>query len=189
MSSYHPTLWRTCRVLANERRLQCLRAVLRAPGASVGEIAALANLPQDQTSACLRTLQARGLLQAGRTSRWVHYHPFADPLVPAAAPILSGLSRALLQEKRPCSKIIRSLTAFTHPRRLTILRLLQKNKRLSFSALTRQSDISPAALARHLNKLQKREVIDESGGEWSLTAKPSQLTQLFFRLIATSPEI
>ena len=189
MSSYHPTLWRTCRVLANKRRLQCLRAVLETPGATVGAIAALARLPQNQTSACLRTLQARGLLQAGRISRWVHYHPFADPLVPVAAPILSGLSRALLQEKMPCPKIIRSLTAFTHPRRLTILRLLQKNKRLSFSALARQSDISPAALARHLDKLKRREVVDESGGEWSLAARPSKLSGLFFRLIAASPEI
>ena len=89
----------------------------------------------------------------------------------------------------PCPKIIRSLTAFTHPRRLTILRLLQKNKSLPFLALARQSDISPAALARHLNKLKKREVIDESGGEWSLSAQPSQLSGLFFRLIAASPEI
>ena len=189
MSSYHPTLWRTCRVLANKRRLHCLRAVLETPGATVGEVAASAGLPQNQTSACLRTLQARGLLQAGRISRWVHYHPFADPLVPVAAPILSGLSRALLQEKRTCPQIIRSLTAFTHPRRLTLLRLLQKGKALPFSALARQSGISPAALARHLHKLKKREMVDENGGEWALSGKPDRLAQLFLTLIAASPEI
>jgi hypothetical protein len=36
-------------------------------------------------------LRARGLLHAARDSRWGHYRPDPDPLVPSARPVLTAL--------------------------------------------------------------------------------------------------
>ena len=187
MTSYHPTIWRTCRVLANSRRLRCLAAVLRQPGEAVGAIAASAKLPQDQASLCLRALQARGLLHASRESRWVRYFPWPDPLVPMAAPILAGMSRAVLTERRPVTRIIRCLTAFTHPRRLRVLRCLQQNSPLPFASLARQSRISQPALFRHLKKLEERCLVIESETGWSLNPEHEPLADTFLTLIALEP--
>ncbi|MEI7901104.1 MAG: helix-turn-helix domain-containing protein [bacterium] len=186
--SYHPTIWRTCRVLANKRRLACLKAVLRQPGESVGVIAAAAQLPQDQASLCLRALQARGLLHASRESRWVHYFPWPDPLVPVAAPILASVSHAVLKERLSETRMIRCLTAFTHPRRLEVLRCLQQNGPLPFMALVRRSRISSTALSRHLKKLEARSLVLDSDAGWALNPEHEPLADTFLTLLAHGPE-
>lgn len=186
--NYHPTIWRTCRVLANQRRLTCLAAVLRQPGESVGAIAVLAGLPDDQASLCLRALQARGLLHASRQGRWVNYFPSPDPLVPAAAPILAGVSRALLKTRWPVVRVIRCLTAFTHPRRLTILNQLQKNGPATFSALACQTRISPRALNRHLKKLADRYLLIEKENVWTLNPVRDAFTETLLTVIAQNIE-
>jgi DNA-binding transcriptional ArsR family regulator len=180
--SYHPTLWRTCRALANERRLACLRAVLSTPGATVGEIAAAAGLPEDQASLCLRALQARGLLHSKRVSRWVRYSPTPDPLVPAAAPILEAVSHALRTRRRSSAQLIRLLTAFTHPRRLTILRVLQLKRACAFVALARACDISQTALFRHLTKLRERGLVAEADQRWALAQARDPLADALLAL-------
>ena len=188
MSTYHPTIWRTCRVLANKRRLACLKAVLRQPGETVGVIAASAKIPQDQASLCLRALQARGILHASRESRWVRYHPLPDPLVPVAAPILAGMSQTVLNEKLAAPRIIRCLTAFTHPRRLVILRSLQQHGPMSFAELARRSRISSTALFRHLKKLEERGLVKEGEPGWALNLEHERLADTFLALIAHGHE-
>ena len=121
-NDYHPTLWRTCRVLANPQRLACLKEVLLRPDSTVEEIAAAAALPHSKTSMGLRALQARGLLRARRHSQWTHYLPHPDPLVPCAKPILAAMRRALVTRPLLETELRATLTAFTHPRRLSILR-------------------------------------------------------------------
>mgnify|MGYP001189133913 CR=1 FL=1 len=128
---YHPTVWRTCRALMNERRLACLDAVLKTPGLSVGEAAHEVGFPENQTSINLRALQARGLLTARRDGRWIRYFPEADPLVQHAAMVLNAVRREWqgrngLKEKR----LIETLRAFTHSRRLTILKCLAPRENL-----------------------------------------------------------
>ena len=98
MGSLNPTLWRTCRVLANEKRLLCLKAVLEQPGRSVGELAERVCISEALASELLRALQARGLIQANRQSRWVYYSPKPDPMVVDARPLLEVLRRGLLVE-------------------------------------------------------------------------------------------
>lgn len=186
--SYHPTIWRTCRALANPRRLRCLRAVLLSPGLAVGEVASAAKLPQDQASLCLRALQARGLLHASREGRWVRYYPLPDPLVPTAAPILVGVSRALLKERVADRALIRSLTAFTHPRRLCILRHLQRGGTATSGSLSRSGRMSEAALFRHLNKLAERGVVGETDRGWALRKKQGALEKVFLALLAGAEE-
>lgn len=185
--SYHPTIWRTCRVLANRRRLACLRAVLQRPGLTVGDVATAAGLPDDQASLCLRALQARGLLHGSRVSRWVHYYPAPDPLVPVAAPILDATRRALLKARMSEPQIISCLTAFTHPRRLSILRTLLRSGHVGFSGLARAGQMSEAALFRHLMKLSNRGIVVEEDDKWTLCPRPSALARSFLLLIANHP--
>jgi len=186
--SFHPTLWRTCRVLANPRRLACLKAVLTNPGETVGATASAVGLPQDQASLCLRSLQARGLLHAIRKSRWVRYYPQPDPLVPIAAPILDGVRQSLLKKGKPEARMLRCLTAFTHPRRLVILRLLQQNGPTPFPALAHSSRISQAALFRHLHKLLERGLVFENDAGWAINPDHDPFADAFLILLAFDTE-
>lgn len=90
---YHPTVWRTCRALMNERRLRCLAAVLDKPGIAVKEVAVETGLPQNQASMNLRMLQARGLITARRHGKWLRYDPEPDPLVEHANAMLKAIRR------------------------------------------------------------------------------------------------
>lgn len=184
MASYHPTVWRTCRVLANLRRLACLKAVLRNPGECVGTLAASARVGETYASLALRNLQARGLIAARRESRWVRYFPEPDPLVPAAAPILEGIREALLDEQLPAKEVAQILTAFTHPRRLALLRDLTHAGPTAFDALARSCGISPPALYRHLKKLERRSLVRAEQDVWSLARRPVPLAAVLLRLIA-----
>lgn len=183
MPNLHPTLWRTCRILANQRRLACLRTVLSLPGCTVGTVAEKADLPTDQASLCLRALQARGLIQAKRHSRWVHYTPAPDLSVPVAAPILSALRRALLADKLTDTTITLTLTAFTHPRRLVILKRLTSTAQLTAARLTRETHISPPALWRHLSKLKRRGLVIQTPDGWQLAQALTPLAKAILALI------
>ena len=181
-SDYHPTIWRTCRALANMHRLSCLKTVIEQPLMSVEDVASATGLPANKVSMHLRALQSRGLLQALRQSRWVRYQPQPDPLVPSAPPILSALQTAL--RSRPEKEIVQTLTAFTHPRRLSILRCLQLQPAIPEEALSISTQISPPALWRHLKKLENRGLVVRTEEGWRLHPRPTRLTDVFLALIA-----
>jgi len=185
MESYHPTLWRTCRALANEKRLCCLKAVLTEPGITVGEAAARAGLAENHAGESLRLLQARGLIEARRQSRWVRYVPVPDPLVPSARPLLSAVRRALIKHRCSEGDVFRILTGFTHPRRVVILRVLKLSGPLSFDALVRATDISPQALYRHLDKLSDRGLICEGRDGWRVVSRSDLLADALVKLAST----
>ncbi len=188
MDTYHPTLWRTCRILANSGRLLCLRAVLEQPGRTVGDIAEKARISETVASEHLRALQARGLIQASRQSRWVHYAPKPDPLVKSARPLLAALRRALLTEGKSEAEIIpqsiRTLTAFTHPRRLAILRQLQIVEWATAEHLSASTQISLPALSRHLSKLSSRQLVDCEDHSWRLSRCSGRLEKVLLSLLA-----
>jgi Predicted transcriptional regulators len=184
--SLQPTLWRTCRVLANERRLDCLRAVLLAKQElCVEAVAQQVGLPHDQASLCLRALQARGLLKAIRQSRWVYYSPVPDPSVPIASPVLMAVRVALLDEKWTDEKTMRAVTAFTHPRRLTILQtLLHSHAPIGACRLSVLTQVSLPALERHLKKLRDRGMIRLEDDGWCMESRQSSLAQAFLTILA-----
>jgi len=170
---YHPTVWRTCRALMNERRLACLTAVLETPGLSVGEAADKVGLPENQASINLRALQARGLLTARRYGRWIRYFPEPDPLVQHADLVLSALRREWqspsgLNEKR----LMGALRAFTHSRRLTILKCLVLMREATCEELVAKARISQPAVSRHLETLRGAGLVRVTErGAWKLVAK------------------
>lgn len=153
----HPTLWRTCRVLASDVRLRLLGEVVANPGLTVGELAAACRTPEAVAAQQLRMLAARGLLRPQRSGRWVHYYAAADPMVWSAAPLLASMEAAL-PDRGSFDAIRMALTAFTHPRRIAIVQALH-DAPMIFEALVRRCGISAPALSRHLAKLKRRGVV------------------------------
>jgi len=147
----HPTLWRTCRVLAHPARRRVLQAVCQQPGASVGEIQHVCRLPQSTTSLLLRQLQARGLLKATPDGRHVRYTPATDPSVGHAAAIQAAI-RTALSQGRTDADIRTMLKGFTHARRVVIIRVLNRQPATPIE-LVRACRISPQAVYRHLDRL------------------------------------
>lgn len=179
----YPTLWRTCRVMANATRIKLLAEVIAEPQRSVEDIAAASGVPARRASAHLRLLQSRGLLTATRQSRWVLYEAIPDPLVLSAAPLLAAL-RAAVSGRETTREVKRALTAFTHPRRLRIVKALTQTS-LSFGELLVATGISRQALCRHMDKLRRRGVVQRTPeGRWQL-GSPVGLTMDLQRLVAS----
>jgi DNA-binding IclR family transcriptional regulator len=165
----------------NRNRLACLKAVIAHPMSSVGEIAGVADLPENQASMNLRSLQARGLLSVTRKSRWVYYSPDSDPQVEHAATVLEAMRLAF--RSRSDRNIRLTLTAFTHVRRLTILSALSRRPSVSVDALVGLTHISRTALCRHLRTLQAaRFVVAHDDETWSLSPV-SSLNPLAYSLL------
>lgn len=154
-TTLHPTLWRTCRVLANRTRLRLLHELFRHPDRSVSDVAERVNVPLPLASRCLRQLNARGLLRARREGKWVYYRPSADKSIAAAAPLLRALEQTFATEKQPVEVIFRQVTALTHPQRIAIVQALQ-GYRLNKAELRIRTGMSQDAFARHLKKLVDR---------------------------------
>lgn len=173
LSIYHPTVWRTCRALMNVRRLACLAIVLKSPGLSVGKIAVKAGIPENQTSMNLRALQARGLLSARRDGRWIRYFPEPDPLVNHAAAVLDAVRRELRGgNERDTNGLRTTLCAFTHSRRLTILKCLMLQDEITCETVASRTRISKPAVWRHLETLRNAGLVYETkDGLWLLMAR------------------
>ena len=70
-----PTLWRTCRALMNDARLELLRAVVEHNDElNVSELARLVNVSQPAATIALRLLQSRGLIGVRRERLSVFYN-------------------------------------------------------------------------------------------------------------------
>src|ERR1700726_877142 len=72
-SGLRPTLWRTCRVLANRNRLRIFHSLLQQPDQTVSAIASRFGLLLSVASESLRLLESRSLLTARRTGKYVKY--------------------------------------------------------------------------------------------------------------------
>ncbi len=83
----------------------------------------------------------------------------------------------------PIPDILRCLTAFTHPRRLTVLSLFLRNRSLAFCEIAGKSRISQPALDRHLDKLRRRGlVVPDENDRWTLLPPPP-LAAVFLELL------
>lgn len=150
-----PTLWRTCRVIANRTRLGILQLAYSEPGLGVSEVAQRLGIPLSAASHSLRALEARGLLEARRAGKWVRYLPPPAQHGNAARSLAAALGGAFRTERDPISTMFDLATAFTHARRVTVFRALQRGPQTR-SALRAATRISDRALGRHLEKLKAR---------------------------------
>ncbi len=154
-SSSQPTLWRTCRVLANRKRLKTLALLIRQPSQTVSTVAERMNLSMPAASQYLRALEARGLLTCRRVGRRVEYQASPGTGEGAAEEIVKTLRLVFRRRAQPIKAIFKLATAFTHPRRVEVFRALA-NGANSLVKLQAATKIPARALSRHLAKLEKR---------------------------------
>ena len=169
-----PTLWRTMRVLAHPRRLRLLAELFRESPLCVSECARRCRMPRVSATQALRQLQARGLIRAERVSRWVRYRPIPDPLVAHAANIDAAMRTALGHRGPDLPQMIRSVTAFTHERRIRIVHALAPESR-TMDQLAAACRISPPALSRHIAKLERRAVVRRADDRVTLLPPATEL--------------
>lgn len=157
-----PTLWRTCRVLANTTRLRLLAQLVRQQPQTVSQLADSVALTLSVASQSLRVLESRGLLKVKRIRRRVEYRIPSTTEANALASLIAALKTSLRREPLPTAQIIKLATAFTHPSRISLYRCLnggQKTQMQIQSAI----QISAPALSRHLGKLIARDFVRLDG--------------------------
>lgn len=181
-----PSLWRTCRALANRHRLKMLAELFRRPNQQVNDIAILLRISVAVASQYLRHLNARGLLHVHRVGSRVLYEPGSDPSVLHAPPLLSALHHTLRTHPDPISFIFRQVTAFTHPRRVQLIAVLGGGKSLGPADLARKTGISLRAVHRHTSKLVHRGVLKSNHGKFCIRRPTSKLSATLLRMAQTS---
>lgn len=164
------------RILANFRRLQVLRVLTVLGEMRVRDIARACALSQPRLSAHLRHLTAAGLLWRRRSGPRVFYRIAEAPSNPLTAALLDALracfarvkardSRQVAQAAQSRSKtdsdaaLFACFTAFTHPRRLQIIRLIERRGACSPGDIVSLLHMSPRACMLHLDKLRRRDVL------------------------------
>ena len=150
-----PTFWRTCRGLASKTRLRIFRELCAHPDQCVSDIAHRLGMSLSLASQSLRALNARGLLLARRFGPSVYYSPCANRSIPNSAPLLRAIQKTFNNDKKPDETIFQYCTAFTHPRRILIIKILSKGP-MQFKDIAFKTNIPPRALSRHLRKLIAR---------------------------------
>lgn len=181
--TFHPTLWRTCRVLAGETRLRLFRLVVTEPGQTVTALAHAADIKISRASQELRRLQSRGLIRAKRERNTVKYLPVSDPLVPVAKPLLTAMKSAFAHpQSAPDSHAIEIATALSHPRRIAIIQELLKAPQ-DFNTLRTAVHIPSVSLYRHLELLQHLNLVRQTRRIWGFIPNAHPLTQCLIRIL------
>ena len=173
MDELRPTLWRTCRVLSNECRLRLLWRLFDNGSMNVGSLARAVGMTESGASAYLRALNARGLITAERKRLNVYYQPVSNQGVEHAAALLAALRHChFLGES--FSMVTKRTTAFTHPRRIDIARVLARGT-TTWAELSITTQISQQSLFRHVRKLIDRGFVENKAGLLSLRKKDHPL--------------
>jgi len=173
-------IWKTCRILANESRLRILKRLMRGAELCVTEIADAEEITPVVASQHLRMLHELGILKQTRKSKWTFYSMDAAPESMLIQEIHKPLERELVRKQGQIPELLKLMTAFTHPRRVEIIKQLAKSPR-TFNELTSACAISPRAMIRHLSKLQSRNFIQLNADVYSLLPKGTALKK---RLVA-----
>jgi DNA-binding transcriptional ArsR family regulator len=158
----NPTLWRTCRVLANHSRLALFGLLVQQPDQTVSILSKRLGLPMSITSENLRSLEARGLLTVRRSGRWVKYRLGLVERGNPGSTLVPSLRAVFRQESTPVETAFKLATAFTHPRRVEIFRRLQAGA-CTLEQLKATTLIPMVSLRRHLRKLESRGFIVRRG--------------------------
>ena len=161
------------RALANTERIKVLRTLQVLGEMSVSHIAQATGVELSRMSTHLKVLSAAGLLWRRRSGRVVEYYIAERAFHPVAACVLKVTKGVFSQvgqmkpdrvaqadqAKSPTSSdaaLFACFTAFTHPRRLQIIRHLAKHGTASLLELRSVLSMSQPACLRHLAKLERR---------------------------------
>ena len=166
-----PTLWRTCRVIANRSRLRMFALLLKHPGQTVSAVADSLKLPLPVASQYLRALEARGLIEVRRVGRRVSYRLPGPSSGSHARGIVEALSETFRLDLDAEATLFKAATAFTHPRRVEIHRALRDKPR-TLLELHAATHIPFWALHRHLRKLEDRSFVVSRSGHYVAANQP-----------------
>jgi DNA-binding transcriptional ArsR family regulator len=179
----HPTLWRTCRIIANETRLVLLWHLFNEGELTVTQLMERAGIAEPIASNQLRALSARGLISCRRRKTHVLYRAEANDAVRHAPLLLSALDECH-QQAMPFKHVIWQATAFTHERRIEIVRTLNAGP-LTLGALGFATGISCPALSRHLKKLQARGFIRLKSSSYLIVRPGNPLGRVLIGIAST----
>jgi len=152
----------------------------------VTEVADVFGLALPIASLYLRALNARGLLASERSGRYVRYSVAPNPSVQGADALVCAL-RVAFAEGRADEDIFRDFTAFTHPRRVEIVRVLSDHGGMYPVEIRRACKMSIRALRRHLAKLEQRGFITRLDHRVSSRRPDSRLARVLVELAQRLP--
>ncbi len=181
MYSLHPTLWRTCRALANIKRIELLYALFEHPNLCVFELAQATDIRPEHASLHLRTLSSRGLIRQTRQKMRLICCADANRELEAPSLLLEAL-RACHKNNMPAELILKQATAFTHRRRIEIIQAVSETGS-SRDALHNRTNISYSALTRNLNKLEARGFVNIGRNFVKRSVPPDPLSKALLRII------
>lgn len=164
------SLWRTCRAIANYRRLNLFETLIGYPGLTVSDLAEKLDYSLSLTSQYLRLLNARGLLQAQRGGGHLTYVVAPDPMIKFAPDLVQALLQSFKREKDPKLFVFRQATAFGHIRRLRLVRILRHGP-MPKAAIRTAADMPRKCFNLHFEKLLDRGYLLRNGNLYTL-AKP-----------------
>lgn len=186
-----------CRVLASRSRLRLLRVIHEQPGLTVEALASAAALSVPVASRHLSSLANYQLAQATPGGRYVRYAParprstshrfllemqaYLQDMLGAQQPagVLANVCAEAVEPTWTAvhDALIKLFTAYTHLRRLFLLRYLARRGASTVEQLCAQLNMSAAAAHRHLHKLQRRGLLMSSAdsNSWMMAThlKPS----------------
>ena len=147
-------LWTLCRLLANRPRLNLLWLLFGNGELCVSDAQTLSGMSRPNATNQLKAMYAQGLISFRREKMNVIYR--AEPVFPnsMAARLLTALGACYVKSV-PFSKVIRDATAFSHGRRIELVRAVG-TRGGSYDLLQEKTGMSRAALFRHLDKLERR---------------------------------
>lgn len=184
MINLPPPLWKTCRILATETRLQLIWTLFTHGELCVTQLMTLTNTSRTNTSNQLRLLSEHGLVVSRRKNMNVIYRAEPNMAMEFASPVLTALKNGF-NHSMSFKTIIRQATAFSHGRRIEIIQAL-KGKSHSFEELENATGMSPAALSRHLLKLADRNFVMRNGKLYRYGKPGNTLGQVLIKLATTS---
>lgn len=180
MGELSPSLWRTCRVLANEIRLKLLWKLFQNGECSMSMIADSLGLKESTASTYLRLLNSRGLILCERSRNFVFYRAEANPVVECSVTLFDAL-RGCYDAFMPIKMVRFKVTAFTHPRRIDIVSALKQGG-MEVGPLSVKTQISPPSLYRHLKKLEARGFVMCQGQTVELRETEDNLSETLLKL-------
>ena len=181
MNILRPTLWRTCRVIANTTRLRLLWAIFQEEGLCVDELASVTGTSRENATIQLRALNARGLIAPVRRGRKVIYQDEANPGVDGAEEILAAL-RQCCKKNIPIKEVFQQATAFTHSRRIALMKTIYYAPG-DFDEIMEASGMSYPALRWNLSKLEARGFVKYRGGRYEAVCPKNPMGKCLMRLV------
>ncbi len=180
-----PTLWRTCRALANMQRLQMMMLLNDAGAMGVSRMAQEMECTTGEASEALRILNARGLLRVRRLGRNVYYVIGANTSISWTSPLLHAVMEELKsgRDGRECA--FKALTGLTHYRRHRILYELSLED-MDLARLRARTGISKSALQRHLRKLCMRGLVTQKKASYC-RARPRNILKKTLLSLSSNP--